>query len=105
MSTTIHRVLMTIGGIAGGLGGLFALPENATLGIPPQAGAIAAIIAGACIVVANTIRANWPDVAAGTTKTTLETKTGEGGYGTLEILIGVCVILILLIVAGVITVN
>lgn len=77
VTSTIHRVLMTFGGIAAGLGGLFALPENSTLGIPQQAGALLALIAGASIIIANTIRANWPDVAAGTTKTTVETKTGE----------------------------
>ena len=79
MTGTIHRVLMTIGGIAAGIGGLFALPENSTLGIPAEAGAILALIAGISILVANTIRANWPDVPTGTTKTTLEVKTGEGG--------------------------
>ena len=61
MSKTIHRVLMTAGGIAAGLGGLFALPENSTLGVPPQAGAWLALIAGGCIVAANAIRANWGD--------------------------------------------
>ncbi len=78
MTSTIHRLLMTIGGVAAGIGGLFALPENSTLGVPPEVGAWLALIAGASIIIANTIRANWPDVAPGTTKTTLETKTGEG---------------------------
>ena len=68
---------MTIGGIAAGVGGLFALPENSALGVPNQAGAILALIAGGCIIVANTIRANWPDTAPGTTKTTIETKIGD----------------------------
>lgn len=59
MTKTIHRILMTVGGIAAGVGGLFALPENATLGIPPEAGAWLALLAGVCIVAANTIRANF----------------------------------------------
>lgn len=79
MTGTIHRLLMTIGGIAAGVGGLFALPENSALGIPPQGGAILALIAGGCIIIANTIRANWPDVPVDTTKTTVEVKTGEQG--------------------------
>jgi len=61
MTSTIHRIFMTAGGIASGIGGLFALPGNSTLGIPPEAGAILALAAGVCIIIANTIRANWPD--------------------------------------------
>lgn len=59
MTKTVHRVLMTVGGIAAGLGGLLALPENATLGVPPEAGAWLAMIAGVAIMAANTIRAQW----------------------------------------------
>lgn len=59
MTKTVHRILMTVGGIAAGLGGLFALPENSTLGIPPEAGAWLALIAGAAVVAANAVRANW----------------------------------------------
>lgn len=59
MGATVHRVLMSIGGIAAGLGGLFALPENSTLGVPPEVGAWLALIAGASIIAANTVRANW----------------------------------------------
>ena len=61
MTATIHRVLMTIGGIASGMGSVWTLSEIEPLGIPSEAGAITALVAALSIIAANTIRANWSD--------------------------------------------
>lgn len=60
MTATIHRVFMTIGGIAAGLGSVWTLSEVQPLGIPEQVGAVTALIASVAILVGNTVRANFP---------------------------------------------
>lgn len=60
MTATVHRVLMTIGGIASGLGSVWTLTEVQPLGIPPEVGAVCALVAAVAIVAANAIRANFP---------------------------------------------
>jgi len=60
MNVTVHRVLMTVGGMFSGLGGVWSLSEVEPLGIPPEAGAVCALIAAVAIISANTWRANWP---------------------------------------------
>ena len=60
MSATIHRLLMTVGGIFSGLGSVWALAEVQPLGIPAEVGAVCALAAAIAIVVANAVRANFP---------------------------------------------
>jgi len=60
MTATIHRILMTIGSIAAGLGGIVAMPDFEPLGIPAEAGAILALVSAVVMLVGNTIRANFP---------------------------------------------
>lgn len=57
MSATIHRLLMTISAIAGGLGGLIAI--NPPGSISTDAGGWLAFAAGAIALIANTIRVQW----------------------------------------------
>ena len=59
MTAKIHRLLMTIGAIAVGLGSVWNLAEVQPLGIPPEAGAVSSLIAAIAILVANSIRANY----------------------------------------------
>jgi len=59
MTADIHRVLMTIAGVAAGLGGLMAGTDASPLGLPPELGAWMAFVAGAATVLATAIRANW----------------------------------------------
>ena len=59
MSATIHRLLMTVGGIFSGLGSVWSLAEVQPLGIPPEVGAVCALAAAIAILVANAVRANF----------------------------------------------
>ena len=60
MTANIHRVLMTIGAIASGLGSVWSLSDVQPLCIPPEVGAVCALTAAITIVVANAVRANFP---------------------------------------------
>lgn len=60
MTAQLHRLLMTLGGLFGGMGSIWTLTEVQPLGIPDEAGAVTALIAALCILLANTIRANYP---------------------------------------------
>jgi len=60
MTATIHRLLMTIGSIAAGLGGILATPDFEPLNIPAEAGVVCTLVAALVMLVANTVRANWP---------------------------------------------
>jgi len=59
LTATIHRYLMTIGAIFSGLGSVWSLAEVQPLGIPPEVGAVCALVAALAIVVANAVRANF----------------------------------------------
>lgn len=60
MSSRIHRLLMTLGAFLTGLGSIWSLSEVQPLGIPPEVGAVCALVAAAAILLANAIRANYP---------------------------------------------
>ena len=60
MTATIHRLLITVSSLFGGLGGLWSLTEVEPLGIPPEVGAVCAMIAFVTNIGANAVRANWP---------------------------------------------
>lgn len=61
MNATIHRVLITLGSFAAGLGAVFALPDAGIIGIPTEAGAVTAIVSAVVMLAANVWRANWPE--------------------------------------------
>lgn len=60
MSAKIHRLLITVGSFFGGLGSVWTLSEVQVLGIPPEVGAVCALIAAVTTLGANAIRANYP---------------------------------------------
>lgn len=57
MTQTVHRILMTIGGVASGIGGLLAVATPQ--GMDPLVGAYIALIGGAATIAANTWRSVW----------------------------------------------
>lgn len=57
MTATLHRLLMTISAIAGGLGALIAI--NPPGDLSTDAGGWIAFAAAAIALVANTIRTQW----------------------------------------------
>ena len=59
MTETIYKSLMTIGGIGAALGSVWGLSEIEVLNIPPEVGAVTALISGVAIITANTIQAQW----------------------------------------------
>lgn len=65
MEAKTHRLLVTIGSIAAGIGGIVGLSDYAILNIPPEVGAALSLSAAVLTVVANAIRANWGSDGSG----------------------------------------